>query len=127
MADQDVGERHHLWRLRGVPGKREERWRDFVDRICCFKVPSTLCLWREADFLYVADVCAIRIAEQACRALKGEKGLRECAFVYLPGIEGGKEVADAVGVDFFSAPIELSVRRVNIDLPSSCGYKKMLT
>ena len=94
--------------------------------MCCFEVSSTLCLWRAAVFLFGADDYVFRIAERACRALKGEKGLRECTFVYLPGIEGGKEVADAVGVDFFSVPVEFSVRRVNIDLPSSCGYKKML-
>ena len=78
-------------------------------------------------FSFSADDCVFRITEQACRALKGGKGLRECAFVYLPGIDGGKEVAEAVGVNFFSVPLEFSVRRVNSDLPSSCGYKKVLT
>ena len=47
--------------------------------------------------------------ERVCRALKGEKNMRECSFVYLPGIEGGKEIAEAVGVDFFSAPILFTV------------------
>lgn len=49
------------------------------------------------------------MTERACRALKGEKNMRECSFVHMPGIEGGKEVAEAVGVDFFSAPIEFAV------------------
>ncbi|KAM0806453.1 malate dehydrogenase, NAD-dependent [Usnea florida] len=58
----------------------------------------------------LSTACAVfRITERACRALKGEQGLRECAFVYLPGIDGGKEVAEAVGVNFFSVPVELSV------------------
>lgn len=51
----------------------------------------------------------IRIAEQACRAIKGEKGLRECTFIYLPGIDGGKEIAETIGVDYFSAPVEFGV------------------
>ena len=45
----------------------------------------------------------------------------------MPGIDGGKDVAEAVGVDFFSAPVEFSVRRVNVDSPSSCDYIKTLT
>ena len=77
--------------------------------------------------LWIATNCLFRIAERACRALKGEKGLRECAFVYLPGIDGGKEVAEAAGVNFFSTPIELAVRTANVDLLSSRGYKKTLT
>lgn len=55
----------------------------------------------------------IRIAERACRALKGEKGLRECTFVYLPGIDGGKEIAETIGVDYFSAPVEFGVSEAN--------------
>lgn len=49
------------------------------------------------------------MVERVCRALKGEKGMRECSFVYLPGIEGGTEIAKAVGVDFFSVPFKFTV------------------
>lgn len=52
------------------------------------------------------------MAERACRALKGEKGMRECSFIYLPGIEGGKEISETVEVDYFSAPVEFGVSRV---------------
>ena len=45
----------------------------------------------------------------------------------MPGIDGGKEIAEAVGVDFFSAPIQFSVRRVNIDSPSTCSIFKKNT
>ena len=55
-----------------------------------------------------------RIAERACRALKGERGLHECNYVYLPGIEGGKEIASAIGLDYFSVPVEFSVSEANI-------------
>ncbi|KAI0603406.1 malate dehydrogenase [Biscogniauxia sp. FL1348] len=48
-----------------------------------------------------------RFAEKVLKALKGEKGLVEPSFVYLPGIPGGDAVAKATGLDFFSVPIEL--------------------
>ncbi len=54
------------------------------------------------------------MAERACRALKGEKGMRECSFLYMPGIEGGNEIASAVGVDFFSAPVEFAASKANM-------------
>lgn len=43
------------------------------------------------------------------RAAKGEKGIVEPTFVYLPGVEGGAEIAKATGVEFFSTPVELGV------------------
>ncbi|KAI0840617.1 malate dehydrogenase [Hypoxylon sp. FL0890] len=48
-----------------------------------------------------------RFAEKVLKAAKGEKGLVEPSFVYLPGVPGGAEVAKATGLDFFSVPIEL--------------------
>ncbi|KAL7626261.1 hypothetical protein AAE478_003031 [Parahypoxylon ruwenzoriense] len=48
-----------------------------------------------------------RFAEKVLKAAKGEKGLVEPSFVYLPGVPGGDEVAKATGLDFFSVPIEL--------------------
>jgi malate dehydrogenase len=50
-----------------------------------------------------------RFAEKLLKAVKGEKGLVEPSYVYLPGVPGGKEIAEKVGVDFFSVPIELGV------------------
>ena len=57
---------------------------------------------------------ALRMAERACRALKGEKNMRECSFVYLPGIDGGQDIARLIGVDFFSVPVELAVSKCGI-------------
>jgi malate dehydrogenase len=48
-----------------------------------------------------------RFAEKVLRAAKGEKGLVEPSYVYLPGVPGGDAIAKATGVDFFSVPIEL--------------------
>ncbi|ORY63575.1 malate dehydrogenase [Pseudomassariella vexata] len=48
-----------------------------------------------------------RFAEKVLKAAKGEKGIVEPSFVYLPGVPGGKEIAAETGCDFFSVPIEL--------------------
>jgi len=48
-----------------------------------------------------------RFAEKVLKAIKGTKGLVEPSFVYLPGVPGGKEIAEKTGCDFFSVPIEL--------------------
>lgn len=42
--------------------------------------------------------------------MKGEKGIVEPTFVYLPGVSGGEAVQNEVGVDYFSVPVELGVR-----------------
>lgn len=51
-----------------------------------------------------------RFAEKVLRAIKGEKGLIEPSYVYLPGVPGGEAIAKKTGTDFFSVPIELGVR-----------------
>lgn len=43
------------------------------------------------------------------KAVKGEKGIVEPSFVYLPGVPGGEAIQKATGVEFFSVPIELGV------------------
>ncbi|KAK7213535.1 hypothetical protein V2G26_020713 [Clonostachys chloroleuca] len=48
-----------------------------------------------------------RFAEKVLRAIKGEKGLVEPSYVYLPGVPGGEAIAKKTGTDFFSVPIEL--------------------
>ena len=45
------------------------------------------------------------------QAAKGEKGIVEPTFVYLPDISGGDAIAKETGCDFFSVPVELGVRR----------------
>jgi malate dehydrogenase len=48
-----------------------------------------------------------RFAEKLLRAIKGEKGLVEPSYVYLPDVPGGDAIAKKTGCDFFSVPIEL--------------------
>jgi malate dehydrogenase len=48
-------------------------------------------------------------AEKLVKALKGEKGIVEPSFVYLPGVNGGDAIQKATGCEFFSVPIELGV------------------
>ncbi|KAG6088664.1 hypothetical protein E4U30_001875 [Claviceps sp. LM220 group G6] len=48
-----------------------------------------------------------RFTEKLLRAVKGEKGLIEPSYVYLPGVPGGDSIAKETGCDFFSVPVEL--------------------
>ena len=43
------------------------------------------------------------------KAMKGEKGIVEPTYVYLPGVTGGEAIAKETGVDYFSVPVELGV------------------
>ncbi|CAF9917806.1 MAG: hypothetical protein ALECFALPRED_000372 [Alectoria fallacina] len=51
----------------------------------------------------------LRFTEAVCGGLQGEKDMVECAYVHLPGIEGGDEIAEAVGVDYLAVPVEFAV------------------
>jgi malate dehydrogenase len=51
-----------------------------------------------------------RFAEAVLKAHKGEKGLIEPSYVYLPGVDGGEEIVKTVGgLEFFAVPVELGV------------------
>lgn len=77
---------------------------------------------------FKADIC--RFADKVIRAAKGEKGLVEPSFVYLPGVQGGDSVAKTTGTEFFSVPIELGPSGAEnaIDVVSSANdhEKKLL-
>merc|ERR1712230_89802 len=70
-----------------------------------------------------------RFAESLIKAAKGEKGIVEPTFVYLPGVEGGDAIAKATGCDYFSVPVELgpngAEKAINI-LDSANDYEKKL-
>lgn len=53
-------------------------------------------------------------AERLLKASKGESGIVEPTFVYLPGIEGGDAIAKETGCDYFSVPVELGVSFLNL-------------
>ena len=60
-----------------------------------------------------------RFAEALLKAKKGEKGVIEPTFVYLPGVDGGDEIQKATGCDYFSVPVELGVSPPSSSVPLS--------
>lgn len=48
-------------------------------------------------------------AEKVLKAIKGEKGIVEPSYVYLPGVPGGDAISKLTGQEYFSVPIELGV------------------
>ncbi|GAB7362140.1 hypothetical protein MBLNU230_g2166t1 [Neophaeotheca triangularis] len=70
-----------------------------------------------------------RFAEKVMKAAKGETGIVEPTFVYLPGVDGGKEVAEATGCEYFSVPVELGpegVKKAHNILGNINDYEKNL-
>jgi malate dehydrogenase len=70
-----------------------------------------------------------RFAEKVIRAAKGESGIIEPTFVYLPGVEGGAEIQKLTGCDFFSVPTELGpegVKKVFNVVSGANDYEKKL-
>ena len=47
-----------------------------------------------------------RFVKSILRAVSGESGIIEETYLYLPGIAGGKEIAEKLGVDYFAVPVE---------------------
>lgn len=61
------------------------------------------------DFTFNSQT-AFRFMEAVLKAAKGEKGIVQPSYVYLPGIHGGEIVKNSVdGIDYFSANLELGV------------------
>lgn len=71
-----------------------------------------------------------RFAEKLLRALKGESGIVEPTFVYLPGVDGGAEIAKLTGCEFFSVPVELGPggarKAINVVAKANDYEKKLL-
>jgi len=70
-----------------------------------------------------------RFAEAVIKAAKGEKGIIEPTFIYLPGIDGGEEVIKFTGLDFFAVPVELGqngASKVQNPLPSMTSEETLL-
>ena len=49
--------------------------------------------------------------------MQGESGIVEPAYIYLPGVPGGKEIAQSLDVDYFAVPIELTSEGAGKALP----------
>ena len=60
-----------------------------------------------------------RFAEKIIKAMKGEKGIVEPTYVYLPGVTGGDAIAKETGVDYFSVPVELGVCRDRVSIAAT--------
>ncbi|MCJ1312771.1 hypothetical protein MMC25_006447 [Agyrium rufum] len=70
-----------------------------------------------------------RFAEKLIKAMKGETGIVEPSFVYLPGVSGGDAIAKETGCDYFSVPIELGpsgAEKALNPLSSTTDYEKKL-
>jgi len=71
-----------------------------------------------------------RFAEKVIKASKGESGIVEPSFVYLPGVPGGDAIAKETGLDYFSVPIELGKDGVkeakNVIGSANAAEKKLL-
>ena len=65
----------------------------------------------------IAKLSSPSFAEKVIKAAKGEKGIAEPTFVYLPGVTGGDAITKETGLDYFSVPVELGVRLSPIFLP----------
>lgn len=69
----------------------------------------TLATGKNPDVTCSTPLTLGSFAEKVVRAVKGEKGIVEPSFVYLPGVSGGDAIQKATGCEFFSVPIELGV------------------
>lgn len=70
-----------------------------------------------------------RFAEAVLKGAAGESGIVEPSFVFLDGIDGGKEVKEIVGTDFFSVPVEFGPEgavKVQNPLTKASDYEKGL-
>ncbi|PPJ57996.1 hypothetical protein CBER1_10431 [Cercospora berteroae] len=72
-----------------------------------------------------------RFAEKVIKAAKGESGVVEPTFVYLPGVTGGDEIHKETGLEYFSVPVELgkdgAQKAVNVLKDVNDYEKKLLT
>ncbi|KAF2474062.1 malate dehydrogenase [Lindgomyces ingoldianus] len=71
-----------------------------------------------------------RFAEKVIKAVKGEKGIVEPSFVYLPGVPGGEAIVKTTGCEFFSVPIELgpsgAEKAIDVVSTANDAEKKLL-
>jgi malate dehydrogenase len=64
-----------------------------------------------------------RFTECVLKAVKGETGIVQPSFVYLPGVPGGDAIQKSVdGLDFFSTNIELGVSTLDLALLITGGW-----
>jgi hypothetical protein len=89
-----------------------------VPQLCPWHMPAS---GKLTTSLFSLSSNKSSFAERLIQAAKGEKGIVEPTFVYLPGVPGGDEIAKETGCDFFSVPVELGVS------PPASPYQKSPT
>ncbi|KAF2490556.1 malate dehydrogenase [Lophium mytilinum] len=71
-----------------------------------------------------------RFAEKIIKAAKGEKGIVEPTFIYLPGVPGGEAIQKETGLEWFSVPVELGTsgaeKAINVVSGANDYEKKLL-
>lgn len=69
-----------------------------------------------------------RFAQAIMKASKGESGIVEPAYIYLPGVSGGEETAQKLGVDYFAVPVEFGTEGANkaLDIGKLSSYEEEL-
>ena len=65
---------------------------------------------RKGDIIDWLTVLMCSFAEKLIKAIKGENGIVEPTFIYLPGVPGGDAIVKLTGVEYFSVPVELGVQ-----------------
>ncbi|KAF7191833.1 Malate dehydrogenase, cytoplasmic [Pseudocercospora fuligena] len=72
-----------------------------------------------------------RFAEKVMQAAKGQSGIIEPTFVYLPGVDGGDAIVKETGLEYFSVPVELgkegASKAINVVKDANDYEKKLLT
>jgi len=58
-------------------------------------------------FNFVVILIETRFVQSILKAVNGSSDIIEETFLYLPGVSGGKEVAESLGVDYFALPVKL--------------------
>lgn len=57
-------------------------------------------------FHVVIILTEIRFVQSILKAVNGASDIVEETFLYLPGISGGKEITESLGVDYFALPVK---------------------
>ena len=61
---------------------------------------------KDRNYPLVMPANTRRFVEAILKAARGEEGIAEAAYVYLPGIEGGDEIANQLGVQYFATKLD---------------------
>ena len=94
-----------------------------VPQLCPWHMPGS---GKRTRSLFSLSSNKSSFAERLIQAAKGEKGIVEPTFVYLPGVSGGDEIAKETGCDYFSVPVELGVSPLVSPVKSPPAFTDLL-